>query len=239
MMLAIITAGIAMGMLGSFHCIGMCGPLALSLPLNNTSIFKKFIASFLYNAGRVVTYTFIGLLFGLIGHSFALFGFQQILSIIIGSLLLLFLIFNQQIKKNQFSIPFINQFFNSIRKQLGHLYKKNHFSTPFLIGVLNGLLPCGLVYMAVAGALATGHIYWSMLFMAAFGLGTLPVMWTLAFFGNYVSARLRTTIRSIQPYLLAVMACLLILRGLGLGIPYISPSMNDGQKTASHCAPTP
>ena len=85
--------------------------------------------------------------------------------------------------------------------------------------------------MALAGAISTGSVINSSLFMAAFGLGTLPVMWSLAFFGGFINSRIRQRIKKLYPYLMAGMAVLLILRGLGLDIPYISPSLNNDTST--------
>lgn len=116
--------------------------------------------------------------------------------------------------------------------------KRNQASL-FLIGLLNGLLPCGLVYMAAAGAVAAGDVTDSVLFMAFFGLGTLPVMWSVAFFGNYVSLGIRQKIRRAYPYMMMLMACLLILRGMGLGIPYVSPKMNAEKAHAIECYAKP
>lgn len=238
-MLTVITAGLAIGILGSFHCVGMCGPLAISLPLQGRSNFSKFLASFFYNAGRVITYSLLGLLFGLVGHSIALFGYQQLLSILIGAVILLFLLTKDRFNGAGFNIPYVARFFAVVRKRLGNLYRNKNFSAVFFIGLLNGLLPCGLVYMAIAGALATGDVINSMVFMASFGLGTLPLMWAVSFFGSYISVGLRVRIRRLQPYLLGLLACLLILRGIGLGIPYISPKINTGSRVEQHCNPTP
>ena len=234
-MLEIITAGMALGLLGSFHCIGMCGPLALSLPINSDDLFVKFSGTLLYNLGRVVTYSCIGLFFGMIGRSFALFGFQQWLSIIMGSLILLFLIIGKRFKKLRINIPGITIHFEKLRKALGNLYMKRNFSSLFLIGVLNGFLPCGLVYMALAGAMASGNLVSSVVFMASFGVGTLPLMWAIAFFGNCVSVSLRIRIRKAYPFVIALVACMLILRGLGLGIPYVSPKLNADKKEMIEC----
>lgn len=234
-MLQLITAGMALGLLGSFHCVGMCGPIALSLPINSNNSIIKFFGALMYNAGRVVTYSLFGLLFGLIGRSFALFGFQQCLSIIMGVLILLFLLMGRRFSSSQFPVPFFNNYFIQVRKTLGKLYMSRSFSSLFLIGLLNGLLPCGMVYMAVAGAVATGGVTNSMIFMASFGLGTLPVMWALAFFGNYLATGLRIRIRKAYPYMVAMLACLLILRGMGLGIPYVSPRPDNNKKEVRGC----
>lgn len=223
------------GILGSFHCVGMCGPLALALPLNNNSVVAKLSGAFLYNAGRIATYSFFGFVFGLLGKTAGLFGFQQGLSIGIGLLILLFLAVPSKFKMQYTASKFTDKFFAKLRLELGRLFTQNNNSSLFVIGLLNGLLPCGLVYMAVAGAIASGDTAGSILFMAAFGLGTLPVMWSIAFFGNYIGISWRQRIRRAYPFIMAVMASLLILRGMGLGIAYISPKMDTAHKEVSGC----
>lgn len=237
-MYQLLIAACAMGMLGSFHCVGMCGPLALSLPLKNDGAATKFFGAMLYNAGRIVTYSVFGLVFGLIGKSVALFGYQQWLSVILGAAILIFMLLPKKITavKNK---NLVLEFFEKLRQALGQLFFKKTRSTLFAIGLLNGLLPCGLVYMAAAGAVATGDLLSSVLFMAFFGLGTLPVMWSIAFFGNYVSLGIRQRIKKLYPYMMMLMACLLILRGMGLGIPYVSPKTGIEKKVVHECYAIP
>ena len=223
------------GIVGSFHCVGMCGPLALALPLPNNSFMAKFFGAFIYNAGRIVTYSVFGLIFGLVGQTAALFGFQQWLSIGTGVLILLFILLPKKYKMQHVASNYSTRFFTKLRLQLGLLFTKKNNSSLFIIGLLNGLLPCGLVYMAVAGAIAAGNVGSSVIFMAAFGLGTLPVMWSIAFFGNYVGVSIRQKIRRAYPYMMGLMACLLILRGMGLGIPYVSPKINSEQTAVDGC----
>jgi hypothetical protein len=223
------------GIVGSFHCVGMCGPLALALPLKSNSFGAKFTGSLLYNAGRIITYAFFGLIFGLIGQTAALFHFQQWLSIGAGVVILFFIVVPKKYSIQRVAGEYTNGVLGKLRSALGRLFSQKNQASLFVIGLLNGLLPCGLVYMAVAGAIGTGDAGSSILFMAAFGLGTLPVMWSIAFFGNYVGVQLRQKIRRVYPYLMAVMACLLILRGMGLGIPFISPEMNTEKAKVNGC----
>jgi uncharacterized protein len=237
-MVQLIIVAFTMGLLGSFHCVGMCGPLALSLPVKDDTIQSKFFSALLYNTGRITTYSFFGLLFGTIGKSVALFGYQQWLSILLGTAILFFIILPKKVaafNKNNFLI----QFFEKIRTSLGTFFFKKNYTSLFSIGLLNGLLPCGLVYMAAAGAVATGDIVLSILFMASFGFGTLPMMWGVAFFGNYISIGIRHKIRKAYPYMMMLMACLLILRGMGLGIPYVSPKADVEKKAVHGCCAKP
>lgn len=235
-MLETAIAGLLMGTLGSFHCVGMCGPLALALPLNDNSLFSKFTGTLLYNGGRVFTYSLLGLVAGLLGKSFSMFGLQQLLSISLGVFMLILIIitklFPSLLKGNKPGI----HFFEKVRRIISQFFFKKNQSSLFAIGILNGLLPCGLVYLAIAAATAAGSVNNSVIFMAAFGTGTLPVMWSIAFWGNLVGNGIRQKIRSAYPYLVMLMACLLIIRGMGLGIPYLSPVID--QKTI-HCAAKP
>jgi len=236
-MWAYLPTGRAIGLLGSFHCIGMCGPLALSLPLNSNRLPVKFLGTGIYNAGRVFTYSLMGMLFGWLGQSFALFGIQQWLSIGLGSCLLLYLFARTRFAHRMPTPRLLQIYFESIRKRLGKLYRQKGLRSLFFIGLLNGLLPCGLVYFAMAGALATGSVQDSMVFMAGFGLGTLPVMWTIAFSGSFMAMAFRKNLRKAYPYVMAVLACLLIIRGLGLGIPYLSPKVGQHNGAAIECVP--
>lgn len=210
-----------MGMIGSFHCVGMCGPLALSLPLHGFNSISRFFGLLLYNLGRVMTYSFFGILIGLFGNSLKMAGLQQWLSILAGLVILIYLLY---IKFGIFgSSNYFSSFFEIIRKKLGELYFKKSLGTVFLIGILNGFLPCGFVYLAFAGAIATGDSVGSTLFMAAFGLGTIPMMWSVSFLGNYFGVSFSRKIKKIYPYAMLLVSCLLIIRGLSLGIPYLSP----------------
>lgn len=228
-------AAFAMGVIGSFHCVGMCGPLALALPLKDDNLHSKFIGALLYNSGRIVTYSLFGVLAGLLGKSVSLFGFQQWLSIMAGSAILLLLILPRLFPAQFKNVHVAGNFFQRIRHTFGQLFFKKNQSTLFAIGFLNGLLPCGLVYLALAGATATGDILNAAIFMAAFGAGTLPVMWSIAFWGNFIGVRVRQKIRAAYPYMMMLMACLLILRGVGLGIPYLSPVADADKKIINCC----
>ena len=224
-MISLFITALVMGAIGSLHCVGMCGPLALSLPVISVQPSTKMLSTLLYNLGRVVTYTILGAIVGVVGASFALAGFQQALSIIAGSLIILYLLWPRS-KWLLAGNSKVQQFFQAIRNNLGKLFSRKNYQSVFFIGLLNGLLPCGLVYMAIAGAVSTASVYKSSLFMAAFGLGTLPMMWSVAFFGSVINLKTRMSIRKAYPYLLFIMACFLIIRGMGLGIPYLSPDLN-------------
>src|SRR4051812_29479834 len=180
-------AALTLGFLGSFHCVAMCGPIALALPLDRSSMFSKSIGALLYNAGRLITYIILGSIFGLLGQSIVIAGYQQALSITLGVLILLGLLLPASTtnKINFMSVPAL--FIGRLKQKLRALFSTNSYSSLFLIGTLNGLLPCGLVYLGIAGAIASGNALQGGMFMLAFGLGTLPAMLLLALAGQSIS----------------------------------------------------
>ena len=210
------------GLLGSFHCIGMCGPIAFMLPVDRENKAKQVLQIISYHLGRLFTYSLIGLLFGFLSKGFYFFGFQQQLSIIVGALMILSIVLPSTFKRYNFSKS-IHKLMIKVKSSLGKELQKKENNTFFTIGFLNGLLPCGLVYMAVFGAVATGNVLSGSLYMFLFGLGTVPLMTTVVYLGNFTSGFLRKRIQQIIPYVVVFMGILFVLRGLGLGIPYISP----------------
>ncbi|MAP55054.1 sulfite exporter TauE/SafE family protein [Altibacter sp.] len=212
------------GLLGSFHCVGMCGPIAFLLPVDRANPVKKSGQIALYHMGRLLSYGIIGLLFGLLGKSFYLFGMQQQLSIVVGLLMILVILLPYRtVSRYNFSKP-IFKAISSVKNHLGTALKKRSPDTFLTIGFLNGFLPCGLVYMAVFGAIASGNALEGSLYMAVFGFGTIPLMTTAIYFGNFLSGKVRQYIRKSIPVFVVLMGCLFVVRGLGLGIPYISPT---------------
>ena len=213
-----------LGILGSFHCVGMCGPIAFLLPLDRTNSVKKYSQLFLYHFGRLFTYSILGLLFGLLGKGLNLFGFQQKLSIAIGIIMILVIIIPQQhVKRFSISKPIFSAI-SKVKSALGSQLKKRTPDTFFTIGFLNGFLPCGLVYIAVFGAIASGSLLNGSLYMLGFGLGTIPLMTTAVYLGNFLKGELRQKIRKVIPVFVVIVGCFFILRGMGLGIPYVSPT---------------
>ena len=223
-MITLFITALIMGAVGTFHCIGMCGPLALALPVVTDNSTSRFFSTLLYNLGRVTTYSVLGAVFGIAGSSIAFFGYQQGLSITLGIIIIIFILLPKKAFAGQ---NVVMRIFEKLRASLGKLFIRKNYHSVYFIGLLNGLLPCGLVYLAIAGAVSTGSVLKSSLFMAAFGLGTLPVMWSIAFFGGFINIRVRQGIKKLYPYVMFAMAILLIIRGLGLNIPYLSPSVNN------------
>lgn len=221
-----IWTGFVIGFLGSFHCIGMCGPIALALPIFHESYVKLLIGRVLYNLGRIVTYTLFGALFGLFGKSLELAGLQQNVSITIGIIMLVVILMPRKYK-NRLTDFYLYRFIsNFIKTSFSKLTQKKSNYSLFIIGVINGFLPCGFVYVALAGAVSTGSIYSGSAFMALFGFGTFPIMLVASLAGKYISLGLRSKINKLIPVLALILAVIFILRGLNLGIPYLSPKLN-------------
>jgi len=230
----IIISGIGLGLISSFHCMGMCGPLVFALPLQHLPPSKRLLGATVYHLGRVLTYTLLGLFFGFVGKRFFVAGWQQSFSIILGVLILLMLV-SYVLNKNFIHSKWINKLSAQLQTFIIRNMQSKSFSSLFAVGAANGLLPCGMVYFAVAGALATGSISGGSFFMTAFGLGTLPFMVLLSQFGYILNIAARNFMKKMVPFVIAGMGILLILRGLNLGIPYISPQFNDTAKTAVSC----
>lgn len=218
-----LISAIIFGLLGSFHCIGMCGPIAFMLPIDRANKTKGFFQILNYHLGRLFTYSLIGLLFGFLGKGFYFFGFQQQLSIIVGFLMIITILFPKILQKLSFSKK-ISTLVLKIKNSLGAALKKKGNDTFFTIGFLNGFLPCGLVYMAVFGALATSNALTGSLYMFLFGLGTIPLMTAFVYLGNFTKGNFKKNIQKAIPVMVIFIGVLFIIRGLGLGIPYVSPA---------------
>ena len=221
--MTIYISALVLGLMGSFHCAGMCGPIAIALPLHGNTIPQKIFGGGLYNIGRTITYGIMGAIFGLVGQGLQLIGFQQKVSVIMGSIMIISAIF-PALFKNQYSMDksWVSAV-GKLKKKIGEMFSIRSFQSLFFIGMLNGLLPCGLVYMAIAGAIGTGGVAEGSLYMILFGLGTIPMLLTISLAGNILSLTVRKKINKLIPVLVVVVGVLFVLRGLSLGIPFLSP----------------
>jgi len=214
----------ALGMLGSLHCAVMCGPLMMALPAPVGGAGRLVAGRLLYQLGRVVTYGLLGVLVGVFGRSFFLIGLQRWLSILLGVAVLAGFLLS---KKVALSAPVV-RLVNRLKQGMSRQFQQRSIRSHVLLGMLNGLLPCGLVYVALAGAAAVGTIGGSVGYMAFFGLGTLLPMWSLSLGGKAIPAAWRWQLRKLIPFGVCALATLLILRGMALGIPYLSPNLAAG-----------
>ena len=228
-----ILAAFFIGLVGSLHCIGMCGPIAIALPVPDSSNLSFFTGRILYNLGRVVTYSFLGAVLGLLGGRIALAGAQQVVSIILGVVIIIAVLLPQKYKNYFAQHPLIQKLAQPLKANIGVLFKKGTFSAMFLIGILNGFLPCGLVYVALAGAIASGDAISGAAVMILFGLGTVPAMFAATIMGKFINVGIRTKIRKAVPILALILGLIFVLRGMSLGIPYISPKLSTQTEVSS------
>jgi hypothetical protein len=225
-----------LGLLGSLHCLGMCGPIAFMLPVDRENRYKSGFQTAIYHGGRILAYGIMGFLFGMLGKGLNLFGTQQKLSIIIGILMIVLVLFPlHKLGGFQPTRP-IYRAVAWLKATLGASFKKKTNDAFLSIGFLNGFLPCGLVYMALLGATASAGPAGGFLFMVIFGFGTIPLMTFAIFFGSAVKSSFKNKIRRLVPVFVILIGLLFILRGMGLGIPYVSPKIsNQVGETAVEC----
>jgi sulfite exporter TauE/SafE len=231
-MWTLMATALSLGLIGSFHCVGMCGPLALALPVQHLDSRSRIFAIISYHGGRLLTYTLLGGLSGILGRVILLAGFQQWFSIVIGGLVL---IWASSRFTHRLSIP-LGNLFHPLQAVITRLWQSPAGRRSYLLlGMANGLLPCGMVYLAMAGAVSFSGVGESLTFMLFFGMGTLPALLLLSFSGRFIGAGVRQHMRKFIPYAMALMGVLLILRGLDLGIPFISPLLAHSPGHAVSC----
>jgi sulfite exporter TauE/SafE len=201
----------------------MCGPIALALPAGPVKSIRFYAGRLLYNFGRVITYSVFGLIFGLIGKNLAVVGLQRWVSIVSGVVIIIIVLLPQSAKTGFISKLSVGKFTQKLKEAFGNLFRKGSLTSMLFIGIVNGLLPCGFVYVGVAGAIAVGDVGLGVVYMALFGLGTIPVMFVTSVAGNFISIGIRQKLTKIIPFLAIILAILFILRGMNLGIMYISP----------------
>lgn len=220
--IALFGSALLMGLITGFHCIGMCGPIALSLGLGAGS-WKFHLKNLSYQFGRITTYSLMGVVLGLLGTGFSLLGIQSYISIAAGILLIVSLFFPVVIKSVERYFSPVQKLMVFVKVRLGGKLQSPTTSSKYITGVLNGLLPCGPVYIALTAALAIGGWWQSGLYMFFFGLGTLPMMFSIVVAGSLMSVSLRNKLYKVYPFVIALVGCIFILRGLHLGIPFLSP----------------
>lgn len=212
------------GIISSFHCIGMCGPIAMMLPVDRSNEAKKVTQIITYHIGKLTAYGTLGLIFGILGRSFYLAGMQQQLSIIVGVLMILVALIPEKVfAKYNFSKP-VYRIITKVKSSLGQQFKNKSYKSLFTIGLLNGFLPCGMVYVALFGAIAMQSVSLSVLYMILFGIGTVPMLTIVVYVSNLMSFSFRGIMQKAIPLVAVLIGMLFIIRGLGLDIPYLSPS---------------
>lgn len=213
-----LLSGLMVGLVGSLHCIGMCGPIALAVPSHPLA----------YNLGRVLTYALLGLGMGLAGAVVMLAGTQQGISIGAGALVVVGAVWTL----NRSRLPKGSAASGAgawLSKQMMPLWRGGRWWHMTAVGMLNGILPCGFVYVGLAGSLTVANPLGSAAYMALFGLGTIPAMWVTGVMGRKVAGPWRDRLRRATPWLALILGVLMILRGMELGIPFISPVLGGGE----------
>lgn len=213
-----------LGFLGSFHCLGMCGPIALAISSQDNSRFLK--NKILYNLGRTGTYSLLGFFIGIIGYSLQLAGIQQWISVILGVVIIFMAVFYKKSEKYITGSGFFG-LVGIVKKKLGRFLKMGGAWAFFAGGLINGLLPCGMVYIALLASLALQDPLVGAVYMFAFGMGTIPLMLMVMFSKKMLSLNLRQGFLQAMPYLAVGIGMLFILRGSGLGIAYVSPKLQN------------
>ncbi len=218
-----LLSALILGLMGSLHCVGMCGPIAFMLPVDRSNNYKKLGQIFIYHFGRLLAYGLIGLVFGMLGKGLYVFGMQQKLSVGIGIIMILVVLIPYKTFSRFNGSKPIYKIVSKFKNRLGKELKKKSPDTFLTIGFLNGFLPCGLVYMALFGAIAMGNAAQGSLYMILFGLGTIPLMTSAIYFTGFLKGSMRRQIQRFIPVFVVVIGVLFIIRGMGLGIPYLSP----------------
>ncbi len=218
-----------LGVISNLHCLGMCGPIALAIPLNRSSKSSKLFGILQYHLGRVLVYAILGYIVGYIGMGIKLFGVLQAISIIAG---IGIIIYAWRKKLTFFKNPFTSSLRHTslLSQSMGKIMRSESPIKLFLLGALNGLLPCGMVYTALITAVVMGTPVLSATSMLAFGLGTLPGLVAFSLFAQQLGNPIRSKINRYLPYLITVVGLLIVLRGMNLNIPYISPKVSFSEE---------
>jgi len=202
----------------------MCGPIAMMLPVDHKNPSRKALQILTYHLGRISAYAMLGLAFGLLGRGLYLAGLQQQISIAVGLMMIIIAIVpEKKLAQYNFSKP-IYKVISKLKSSLGKQFKKKTLDAMFSIGFLNGLLPCGLVYAALFGALAMQNVTLGITYMVLYGLGTIPMMSLVVYASGFISVKWRNQLQRVIPIITVLLGIAFIIRGLGLGIPYISPN---------------
>ena len=215
-----ILYALLVGLMGSLHCVGMCGPLAIAFShKKENSKVQNFISSLSYNLGRTLTYSFLGLLFGTLGSFLMVVNLQKSVSILLGILLIISFLFTFDLDQILSQHTLLNTYYGKVRKLIATMMQKSNRYHPFQLGMANGLLPCGLVYLALTGAIATGSLLGGFTFMFLFGLGTIPMLFALSSGYGLLPSTLRLRLLTVLPYVTLVFGIFLVYRGFAVDMP--------------------
>lgn len=222
-----------LGLVGSLHCVGMCGPLTLLLPKNASSKTRFLTGRLIYNLGRVSTYALLGILIGFVGEQVAVFVSQKWVSISFGILIIVGLLVYRFFNNSLRFVYFNSHLNNWVSSFFGKAGKRPFFVSQYAFGLVNGLLPCGMVYAALAGAFLQVQVWEGGVYMLLFGLGTLPLMFLASLGFGFVRNNRFFSFKNIVPISYSVIAILLIFRGISGDIPSLYTQTDSSFIT--HC----
>jgi sulfite exporter TauE/SafE len=223
-------SALLMGFAGSLHCVGMCGPLLIAVQ----GRAPTWHARLLYHAGRILIYTTIGSIAGMMGGALRLGMAQETISIAAGILMLGMALMPAAMHSSLPGLRHAGALFARIQRTTRPLWQKKTAGGQFMLGMLNGILPCGFVYAGLAGALSAGSSAGGATWMLLFGMGTMPALLTMGIAGRLIP---QGFIRRFMPVGTSVAAILFILRGLSLGIPFVSPRLPEYTPSAQDIKP--
>lgn len=209
------------GLAGSVHCVGMCGPLALAIPgASKDKGFTFFLRTIAYQISRISGYGVLGLIVGFFSQGMQFTGVQPYFSLLSGILLLFLGFFGIIPEVNAFSkYPIIQHFQVKINRIIGTVMTNEHFSTPFVLGFLNAMLPCGMIYIALGTGLSSGNMSEAALYLISFGLGTLPLMFMVSLSGQFLSLQMRRSWQKAIPIIFMISGIILIYKGMNIALP--------------------
>jgi len=215
--------GFLLGLAGGLHCAGMCGPIAMALPSSGGTRGRVVAEKLFYQFGRIGTYATLGLIAGYGASVFDIAGYGRVASLVAGTLMVVTAIMQLVWHRSLFPSGPLHRIADPLRRELRRLLHQHSFLALLGIGACNGLLPCGLVVSALLGSASTTEPLGGAIFMATFGIGTLPVMMSIALGGGFLTQRLKKTMRFALPIMAIAIGSIVILRGMALDIPYVSP----------------
>lgn len=216
---ALLIAAFLLGIGGSLHCLGMCGPLIMAVPFPSGKGGLKWLSTLVYYLAKCLAYGSMGIFMGMFGKGISLINWQQGLSVVAGIIILVMAFIPAVLRKFKGTFLFQKEFNNLFVRLQQH--PRLHYY--FLLGFLNGFLPCGLVFTALTAAAVTAGPLPGFLFMVLFGLGTTPALATLSLFKTRIGLRFRPQLKKTALFISVFLGLLLIIRGMNLGITYISP----------------
>lgn len=209
-----LSIAFALGLTGSLHCVGMCGPLMLAMGAGN-----GLPSALAYQTGRIGVYLLLGALLGGLGLGMQLWNAQSTVALVSGGMLVTFAVLRLDPGKLLARQPWFARFQLRLRSVASTFAAQGGLRAKLILGACNGLLPCGLVYLAVIAAANAGSPGKGAAFMLAFGLGTLPLLLGSLLLGRRIVRLGPDRLAAITPYVIGLAGLLLLWRGWTAYVP--------------------